>query len=148
MAYIRTTADLYINGNDAFTTYRVRMGEGFINALKTPPPLKSFITNKSRASHGQTIITSSVRKDSRDITLSFVIDAHNKVELDTYYTAFLSMLESVTVNIYVPAIGEYLFRLVYKGTNVRYNETYAGTSATISATFTEPDPTNRTLPLT
>ena len=146
MADVSQSADLYINGNDALTMYRVRMGEGFVSTLKTPPPLKSFITNKSRASHGQTIITSSVKKDSRDITLSFIIDTNSKAELKTYYSAFLAVLEGVAVNIYVPAIGQYTFRLVYRGTNVRYSETYAGTSATISASFTEPDPTNRSMP--
>ena len=38
--------DLYINGNDAWGTYRVAMGEGFIQTLLTPAGNKDFIENE------------------------------------------------------------------------------------------------------
>ena len=40
--------DLLINNKDAFATWGVRMGDGFIEAIYSPLPMKEIIENKSR----------------------------------------------------------------------------------------------------
>ena len=39
-------ADLIINSKDAYSTWGVRMGEGFLDALGGASPMKDFIENK------------------------------------------------------------------------------------------------------
>lgn len=39
--------DLLINEKDAFATWGVRMGEGFLDVIGASAPMKDFIENKS-----------------------------------------------------------------------------------------------------
>ena len=43
-------ADLLINGKDAYITWGVRMGEGVLDVLGAPSPMKEFIENKLKIS--------------------------------------------------------------------------------------------------
>ena len=45
------TNELIINGKDAWTTYRVKMGYGFLDALEADADNKSYITNEVRTEH-------------------------------------------------------------------------------------------------
>ena len=64
------TGELLINGKDAWTQWGVNMGDGFIDALDAPLPMKDYIENESRLEHGKRIITTDAKVDSRDITLA------------------------------------------------------------------------------
>ena len=44
--------ELLINGENAYTTWGVRMGEGFLDVIGASAPMKDFIENKSRLEHG------------------------------------------------------------------------------------------------
>lgn len=44
--------DLTINGKDALIEYGIKMGDGFLDAIDPPYPLKGFIENKSRLENG------------------------------------------------------------------------------------------------
>lgn len=48
--------DLFINSNDAWGTYRVAMGESFIQNLLTPAGNKDFIESESRLENGKMVI--------------------------------------------------------------------------------------------
>ena len=43
--------ELLINGENAYTTWGVRMGEGFLDVIGASAPMKDFIENKSRLEH-------------------------------------------------------------------------------------------------
>ena len=66
-------SDLLINTQDAYTTWGVRMGEGFLDVLGASSPMKEFIENKSRLEHGKRAIINDPKIDEREITLSFTI---------------------------------------------------------------------------
>lgn len=66
-------SDLLINGKDTAQNWGVYMGDGFIDAIETPAPLKDFLSFSSRVLDGQTIDTDNVKVDARDVTLKFRI---------------------------------------------------------------------------
>ena len=67
------TGQLYINEKDAWTTWGVRMDDGFLDAIDAPLPMKDYIENESRLEHGKHMITMNAKVDSREITLGFTI---------------------------------------------------------------------------
>ena len=67
-------SDLLINTQDAYTTWGVRIGEGFLDVLGASSPMKEFIENKSRLEHGKRVIINNPKVDEREITLSFTIE--------------------------------------------------------------------------
>ena len=71
-------SDLLINTQDAYTTWGVRMGEGFLDVLGASSPMKEFIENKSRLEHGKRVIINDPKIDEREITLSFTIEGNLK----------------------------------------------------------------------
>ena len=67
------TGELYINGKDAWVTWGVNMGDGFLDALDAPLQMKDYIEDESRLEHGKRMITANAKVDSREITLGFTI---------------------------------------------------------------------------
>lgn len=70
--------DLLINEKDAFATWGVRMGEGFLDVIGASAPMKDFIENKSRLEHGKRVIINNPKVDEREITLSFTIEGSSQ----------------------------------------------------------------------
>lgn len=153
-------ADLLINNSDAFATYGVIMGDGFIDAIDTPAGLKGFIEFDSRTQDGKVIRTTSPKVSARDLTLKFRIFASDtktvggvttdmtiaerQADLQTKKTAFLSMLQTTpNVTIEVPALNDNKYHLVYTGQSITYSLSMDRTTCIIGAKFTEPNPTIR-----
>lgn len=67
------TNELIINEKDAWATYRVKMGFGFLDALEADADNKSYITNEVRTEHGTRVVPIRPKKSERSITLEFVI---------------------------------------------------------------------------
>ena len=70
--------ELLINGENAYTTWGVRMGEGVLDAIGASAPMKDFIENKSRLEHGKRVIINNPKVDEREITLSFTIESNSQ----------------------------------------------------------------------
>ena len=68
------TGDLFINGKDAWSTWGVRMGDGFLDAIDGFNQMKDYIEDESRLEHGKRIITENAKVASREITLQFTIE--------------------------------------------------------------------------
>ena len=47
--------DLLINNKDAWTTWGVNMGAGFLDIIDAPLQMKEYIENESRMEHGKHI---------------------------------------------------------------------------------------------
>ncbi len=62
--------ELLINGENAYTTWGVRMGDGFLDVLGASAPMKEFIENKCRMEHGKRVIINNPKVDEREITRS------------------------------------------------------------------------------
>ena len=113
--------DLYINGNDAWGTYRVAMGEGFIQTLLTPAGNKDFIENESRLENGKRVVFNNPKVASRDLTLTFNIHGDTQEEYMLNYKAFVAVLQQGKVVLRVPDI-DMTFTLVHKLSLIHISE--------------------------
>lgn len=127
---------------DGTLTYGIRLGDGFIEAIKAPLPIKSPIECKSRLRHGKTVITGETLYDSREITLTFIILADSSYELEQKRKKFYDMLYGQWMDIRI-AEEEEVYHLRYTGKSSTYGRNIAGTVCLITAKFEEPDPSNR-----
>lgn len=135
--------NLIINGRDAFTTWGVRMGEGFLDTVDGFNQMKDYIENESRLEHGKRVITENAKIDSREITLHFTIEGSSESDYRTKKKAFQTELEKGSVNIKVPALGSEVYKLVYLGKNISYGLSLDRCFGKISSKFCEPNPTDR-----
>ena len=137
-------SDLLINTQDAYTTWGVRMGEGFLDVLGASSPMKEFIENKSRLEHGKRVIINDPKIDEREITLSFTIEGNFHACYQAKKKAFFEELYKGVVDIQVPANSNEIYHLIYLGKSVAYAQSLDHTFGKISAKFNEPNPANRT----
>ena len=137
-------SDLLINTQDAYTTWGVRMGEGFLDVLGASSPMKEFIENKSRLEHGKRVIINDPKIDEREITLSFTIEGNSQSDYQAKKKAFFEELYKGVVDIQVPANSNEIYHLIYIGKSGAYAQSLDQTFGKISAKFNEPNPANRT----
>lgn len=137
-------SDLLINTQDAYTTWGVRMGEGFLDVLGASSPMKEFIENKSRLEQGKRVIINDPKIDEREITLSFTIEGNSQSDYQAKKKAFFEELYKGVVDIQVPANSNEIYHLIYLGKSVAYAQSLDQTFGKISAKFNEPNPANRT----
>lgn len=137
------TGQLFINDKDAFTTWGVRMGGGFLDALDGFLPMKDYIEDDSRLEHGKRVITTNAKVASRDITLEFTITGGSETDYRTKKKAFQAELQAGAFTLKVPALGSEVYHLVYTGKSISYGLSLSRSFGRISAKFTEPNPMNR-----
>ena len=126
-------SDLLINTQDAYTTWGVRMGEGFLDVLGASSPMKEFIENKSRLEHGKRVIINDPKIDEREITLSFTIEGNSQSDYQAKKKAFFEELYKGVVDIQVPANSNEIYHLIYLGKSVAYAQSFDQTFGKISA---------------
>lgn len=136
--------ELIINGKDAWTQWGVNMGKGFIDTLDAPLPMKEYIENESRLEDGKRVLTSNVKKDSREITLSFTITGTSESDYRSKKKAFETELYNGALTISVPKISGDVYHLIYTGKNVSYGLSLDRCFGNFSAKFEEPNPSDRT----
>lgn len=133
--------NLIINNKDAWTTWGVRMGHGFLDAIDGFNEMKDYIEDESRLEHGKRIITDNAKVASREITLQFTIEGSSESDYRTKKKAFQAELEKGNVNIKIPALGTDVYKLVYLGKNVSYGLSLDRRFGKVSSKFCEPNPT-------
>lgn len=64
------------------------MGDGFIESLYAPLPMKDVIENKSRLQDGKRVIIENRKVDERDLTLTFTLkgDSPSDYALNTSHS--------------------------------------------------------------
>ena len=87
------TGELYINEKDAYTTWGVNMGEGFLDAIDAPLPMKEYVEDESRLEDGIRIDTGNPKVDSREITLGFTIMGSSETDYRSKKAAFQTELQ-------------------------------------------------------
>lgn len=132
---------MIINGKNALTEFGVSMGEGFLNAISSPAPLKEFIENKSRLINGKQVLYDLHRMDEQEITLTFFLEGKSEADYLTKKRAFEAELYKGKVTIYVPT-NHQTYRLTYQRSQ-SFAQNTARTFCKISVKFNEPDPSNR-----
>ena len=139
------TGQLFINNKDAWTTWGVRMDEGFLSALDAPLSMKEYIENDSRLEHGKRMITASPKVDSRDITLGFTITGTSESDYRTKKAAFLAELQQGAFTVKVPALGTQVYKMVYTGKSISYGLSRNRQFGHFTMKATEPNPMDRTV---
>lgn len=137
------TGDLLINGKDAFSTWGVRMGDGFLDAIDGFNEMKDYIENESRLEHGKRVITDNAKVDSREITLQFTIEGSSESDYRSKKKAFQTELEKGAVNIKVPVLGNEVYKMIYLGKSVSYGLSLDRCFGKVSSKFCEPNPMDR-----
>lgn len=137
------TGDLLINGRDAWDTWGVRMGDGFLDTIDGFNEMKEYIENESRLEHGKRVITENAKVASRQITLQFTIEGDSESDYRTKKKSFQAELEKGMVNIKVPALGNDVYKLVYLGKSVSYALNSDRCFGKVSSKFEEPNPMSR-----
>lgn len=134
--------DLYINGKDAFTTWGVNMGDGFLDAISAPLSMKENIENESRVEHGKRVVV--VPKiASREITLGFTIMGATESDYKAKKQSFFDELYKGELTINVPKNGDEVYRLVYLGKSTSFAQNVTRTFCKMAMKFEEPNPTKR-----
>lgn len=136
-------SDLIINNKDAFTEWGVQIGDGFLDAIGAPAPMKDFIENKSRLEHGKRVITTNPKLDERDITLTFTIQGSSQADYQVKKTAFQNELYKGAMTIQVPANSSEIYHLIYTGKSISYAQSLDRTFGKLAVKFNEPDPSKR-----
>ena len=132
--------ELLINGENAYTTWGVRMGEGFLDVIGASAPMKDFIENKSRLEPGKRVIINNPKVDEREITLSVTIEGNSQSDYQSKKKAFFNELYKGKVDIQVPANSSEIYHLIYLGKSITYAQSLDRTFGKISDKFNEPNP--------
>lgn len=135
--------ELIINNKDAYATWGVRMGDGFLDTIGTPSPMKEYIENKSRLEHGKRVIVSAPKQDEREITLTFTIEGNSKSDYQSKKNSFFNELYGGNVDIKVPDNGSEVYHLIYLGKSITYAQSLDRTFGKVSMKFSEPNPAER-----
>lgn len=97
------------------STFGVTLIRGWREALLTPPPIKSLITNDSRLSDGISVLARSenIKLDKRDLSLQFYLEGKDTSDYLSKYELFLSKIAySGQFCLKVPCLGK-VYKLVY-----------------------------------
>ena len=135
--------ELIINNKDAYSTWGVRMGNGFLDTIGAPSPMKEYIENKSRLEHGKRVIVSSPKQDEREITLTFTIEGISKADYQSKKNSFFDELYKGKIDIQVPENGNEVYHLIYLGKSITYAQSLDRTFCKVSMKFSEPNPADR-----
>lgn len=128
---------------DLYTTYGISMGDGFLDELEKPLPMKELVSNEGRTANGvQYYIDTQRAFDSIEHTFNFRFVCRDAEELRTNKTAFFEELYKGLIILYIPKYNVKL-RLLYTGKNATYKTNRWRNTASVSIKFVEPNPTNR-----
>lgn len=96
-------------------TFGVTLTRGWREALLTPPPVKSYISNDSRLSHGVDVVASAkyCKIDKREINLPFFLEGESEADYLEKYERFLNKIAyNGEFCLKVPCLKR-VFKLVY-----------------------------------
>ncbi len=137
------TGELFINGKDAWTTWGINMGNGFLDTIDAILPMKEYIENKSRLEHGKRVSVVNAKVDSREMTLGFTITGESAQDYQIKKKSFQTELEKGTFDVKIPALNSEVYHLIYMGKNISYALNTKRDFSKFSARFEEPNPKNR-----
>lgn len=141
--------DLLINDKDAYKTWGVKMGDGFLDALSAPCEIKDLIENESRKEHGKRVLLSDssgnslVRLSSRDVTLTFNIHGTTTADCRNKKNKLLAEFFKGKITIEVPELENEIYKLIYKGKSSSFGWSLNRMDCKITIKFEEPNPSDR-----
>ena len=139
-AFIKGYNDTQSVDIDSFGVTLVR---GWREALLTPPPVKSYISNSNRKQDGINALTAPefCKKDKRDVELPFYIEGSNEEEyLSNLSDFFEKIAYSGEISLKVPQLRT-VYKLVYTSCS-KFGD-YGLKRGTFTLKMTENNPGNR-----
>ena len=133
--------DLLINDKDAWETFGVNMGDGFLENILAPAGNKSYIENESRNEHGKRVLYTNAKLSDRDVTLTFNIHGSSKNDYLQKFNSFTEELQKGKVVITVPVLNKKFTLSYQKSTSFALGT--SRTNSKLSVKFNEPNPTLR-----
>lgn len=124
-------------------TFGITLVRGWREALLTPAPIKSYVTNNSRLEHGQSVIATAkyARKDKRDVSISFFLEGNSQEDYLKKYESFLDKIAySGQFCLKVPCLRR-VFKLVYSQCS-QFGD-YGLKKGRFTIKFTESNPNDR-----
>ena len=138
--------DIYIDGKE-LTSIGVYMGDGFLDALLTPPTLKEFAQNDARTKDGVQLLFTPPKVAAREVTLPFIVCGDTPLERAQNMSNFLKLLRNIPIGLYAPKVSsDECYWLAYTGKSVTFSIDLSRTASKFSGRFNEYNPTYRTLP--
>ncbi len=130
------TGKLFINGKDAWDTWRVSMCAGFLEALLVPAPL--CIENESTPQLNKEILPT---WGERNVNLLIRIEGETQKEYLQHYAEFTSEFQKELLLLHVPVL-ESTYKLTYIGAS-RLILNIGKTFSEVTFRFNEPNPSDR-----
>lgn len=130
---------LYINDKDAWTTWKVKLDDGYDN-LKLPANPKEYVSNDSRSQAGKQVFVSNTQPQAKDVQLVFALTCDSVDEYLENFDAFTEELIGV-IELKVMAL-----KTIYKLRVTDYISLSSGTGLTdgrLSVRFSEDNPSDR-----
>ena len=135
------TGDLFINNQDAYTTWGVNMGEDFLESFLTPSPMKAYIENKSRLENGKQVDTTNAKVDERDVQVTITLEGSSQADYLSKYESFVTELYKGPILMKVPALKK-VYHLTYDSSPTKMGN-YGLCFGKFTLKFNEPNPANR-----
>ena len=142
----------------SYDCYGAMMGDGFLDALLAPVPLKPFVENKSRLTDGKKVVIPTLQTgqrhkvDSRTFNLTFNIHGDGETLSDMrssfatrknrFYEALYKGMIDISFDDSAGLTSDH-FHLKYDGNSVQYAQSLDRTSCKITVKFEETNPANR-----
>lgn len=132
---------LYINGQDAYTTWGVSMDSSALSVLMTPAEKKDYIQNESALEHGSRVVSVVPKLRAREIVLGIHISAPSESQFLARYAAFVNELNGGEVEIETAFQSGVVYHCLYVSCQ-SFSEYRLGLGKFILKLY-EPNPTNR-----
>lgn len=137
--------ELFINGKDAFSTWKVSMDTKGLSALMTPASAKSYVEDESPLEDGTRIVddrqNGEVCINARDINLTMHIKGKSKDEFFNNYLSFCQELKKGYLEIKTKYQPDITYKCWYANCS-QFTE-YNGELAMFTLKLREPNPTDR-----
>lgn len=130
---------LYINNKDAWTTWKVKLDDGYDN-LKLPANPKEYVSNDSRSQSGKQVFIDNPQPQSKDVQLVFAFTGNSSDEYLENFDAFIEEIVGV-ITLKVMAL-----KTIYKLRVTDYINLSSGTGlidGRLSVRFSEDNPSDR-----
>jgi len=142
------TGELFINGQDAYSTWHAYLDTTGLSALMTPPPAKEYIIEESALNNGETIIDdredSKIKLGAREIQLVICFSAKDASTFMSRYASFCTELQKGKLNINTKYQPTTLYKCWYVSCQ-QFTQFRQGMGK-FMLRLIEPDPTDRTMP--
>ena len=135
--------ELFINGKDAWAEYRIKMGNGFLDALEADADNRDYITNVVRSENGTRVIPCRTLTAERNVTLEFVIVGRNHDDYNERLKVFNELMDNGFVTLQVPKSKADIYRLFCCRKSTNYSRGKGGAIGKKSIKFIEFNPKSR-----